>query len=663
MPCSLDTAVSKLPASGGYTVCLTEGANKTYNRKFTLTKGGAIANTIRSCDASGSPAIIVPINSNITNATNASPIVITAANHSLATGNSVVIFGVGGNTAANGTWTVTVTDANTFSLNSSTGNGAYTSGGLASKNNGWARFEGYQHSTLGASIGAHTAFATITIVLASDVAFAEGATIWIGGEQFRLAGKQPDNVTWNNSQGGWGGTSTTTHSVGETVYSPDNVLTVSALNLTLRDFEVLDSYLIRMYDLNFNNTTIPIRSGGIIVQNCTGVKLINLVVHDTSTGIFANESAIGLEIYGVIVFNNGFVDWSRGHGQGFYLANEPAQQKKIRNVISFNGFSDAMKAYTSSGKAQNFLFEHVIAFNPGVSSTFPGNHGAGGSDIPANYRDSAIFVGANGTFKNTDNVLIHDSYLYQSFNTEGALLWTGYFKNVGSLGLEVTNSRIMGGSKPFSVAYKTLTVTGNKFYAQAAAPAGNGKVLVQADLDNGYSGTWNNNTYYDLTPDYPFPVASFPFILTVGGAPKQACVGGGVIKFTDPNCAPNGGFKQHTGFDAGSTSVRAAPTGTEAFPIKNEYDPTSAHVAIFNWALNSTVTVDPNANGTILSPGDIYAIYAAENYLGSAIQTGTYTGSPIAFSMAAGTVATPIGLSWVAPSTRPQFGAYVIRKQ
>jgi hypothetical protein len=65
----------------------------------------------------------------ITGATNASPIVITSANHKLSTGTRVTIAGVGGNTAANGDFQVTAIDANTFSLNGSTGNGAYTSGG------------------------------------------------------------------------------------------------------------------------------------------------------------------------------------------------------------------------------------------------------------------------------------------------------------------------------------------------------------------------------------------------------------------------------------------------------------------------------------------------------------------------------------------------------
>ena len=65
----------------------------------------------------------------VTGATNASPIVVTSTGHALNTGDAVAISGVAGNTAANGTFTVTKIDANTFSLNGSTGNGAYTSGG------------------------------------------------------------------------------------------------------------------------------------------------------------------------------------------------------------------------------------------------------------------------------------------------------------------------------------------------------------------------------------------------------------------------------------------------------------------------------------------------------------------------------------------------------
>ncbi len=68
----------------------------------------------------------------VTGATNATPIVITtSAAHGYSTNNYVEIAGVTGNTAANGIHQITVLTTTTFSLDFSTGNGAYVSGGTA----------------------------------------------------------------------------------------------------------------------------------------------------------------------------------------------------------------------------------------------------------------------------------------------------------------------------------------------------------------------------------------------------------------------------------------------------------------------------------------------------------------------------------------------------
>ena len=87
--------------------------------------------------------ITVDVNSNDTlpatgaveGSTNAGPIVITATGHGLRTGAVVTVYDVQGNTAANGTFTVTVIDADNFSLNGTIGNGAYTSGGTWAEQN------------------------------------------------------------------------------------------------------------------------------------------------------------------------------------------------------------------------------------------------------------------------------------------------------------------------------------------------------------------------------------------------------------------------------------------------------------------------------------------------------------------------------------------------
>lgn len=74
------------------------------------------------CDAS--------VTGSVTNASNAAPIVITSdAPHTLQTGDVVAVFGVGGNTAARGTWTITRISDTAFSLDDSAGNDAYTTGG------------------------------------------------------------------------------------------------------------------------------------------------------------------------------------------------------------------------------------------------------------------------------------------------------------------------------------------------------------------------------------------------------------------------------------------------------------------------------------------------------------------------------------------------------
>lgn len=85
-----------------------------------------------------------PGTATVTGATNASPIVITtSAAHGFTTGDTIQILNVLGNTAANGTWIITVQSSTTFALtgpNGSTGNGAYVSGGNVFKN--WVTMSG-----------------------------------------------------------------------------------------------------------------------------------------------------------------------------------------------------------------------------------------------------------------------------------------------------------------------------------------------------------------------------------------------------------------------------------------------------------------------------------------------------------------------------------------
>jgi hypothetical protein len=111
----------------------------------TLAKGGTTGTIIgplyayqRWLDADGNVSNMSPISSEfspsessgvITGATNATPISIADSAHGLATGESIRIKGVQGNTGANGVWVITKVNNDNFTLNASVGNGDYLGGG------------------------------------------------------------------------------------------------------------------------------------------------------------------------------------------------------------------------------------------------------------------------------------------------------------------------------------------------------------------------------------------------------------------------------------------------------------------------------------------------------------------------------------------------------
>lgn len=103
----------------------------------------------------------------ITGASNANPIVITSANHGLSTGQRVTISGVGGNTNANGTFIITVIDANTFSIPVA-GNAPYTSGGV------WNTTGLYSLSIDAAGADGYQAGTTYTVLVSGSLS----STAW-----------------------------------------------------------------------------------------------------------------------------------------------------------------------------------------------------------------------------------------------------------------------------------------------------------------------------------------------------------------------------------------------------------------------------------------------------------------------------------------------------
>lgn len=155
------------------------------------------------------------------------------------------------------------------------------------------------------------------------------------------------------------------------------------------------------------NHDIP---GGI---TCTAenIKFINMIVHDTGTGIDCWKTAKNSETYGCIIYHigNNLLNGTNleGHGHGMYLQNDTFGTKLIHNNIIFNTYGYAIKIWqtTTTAALGNFDIQRNIVFNGGAASE---NLGGVGN----NSRTHNFFVVANGDNNPVRNTIIKHNYTY-----------------------------------------------------------------------------------------------------------------------------------------------------------------------------------------------------------------------------------------------------------
>jgi hypothetical protein len=336
-----------------------------------------------------------------------------------------------------------------------------------------------------------------------------------------------------------------------------------------------------------------------------GTKFINNVVHDSRVGISIWKEAVGSEAYGNVVYFNGFQASDRGHGHGFYVQNQTGTMNIADNVI-FDQFDNGMQFYgTGATYEKNLLVQGNIAFNNGAISTGP----AMGDDV--------IFVNTNGI----SGVQLLSNYFYFTpqlglgYNEMG---WPGPNQDI-----VIKGNYFMGGFESAAITdWVSVTFQNNTVYTN--------KYLVNFTTNGTPSGyTWDNNTYY----------------------------GTGLFSYNGPSTSL-GGWQGWTGWDSHSTSTTNAPTGLWTFVEPNQYEPGRANIAIYNWSLAPTVSVDVSSAITI---GTRYEVLDAQNYYGAPVASGTYAGAPITIPMTNLTIATPNGRVPNVPThTAPQFGAFVL---
>jgi len=376
-----------------------------------------------------------------------------------------------------------------------------------------------------------------------------------------------------------------------------------------RDFEVMHSGKTR-FTKETGSSPKDINRGR---ANCLGanIKFINLVVHDCDEGFGFWSNGEGGEIYGCIVYNNGWDAPDRGHGHAIYTQNKTGIKRLVDNIM-FNQFCYGIHAYGSEKAFINgFHIEGNVSFNNGAAK---------GVDS----RNPGILVGGGSP---SENITVIGNYTYCT-GYSGTSLMLGY--GAQNKDAVVKDNYFVG---PATIRrWAKLTLAGNTFIAPSTVLS---LELPKEGGVSGYSG--DRNAYLQLNK------GGTAFLVTEN---KQ----GKTLDFPQ--------WQKASGLDGSAKFQQARPTGARVFVRPNQYEPGRANVIVYNWDLDKTVDVDLKG---VLKAGDRYKVISAQDFFGPAVAEGTYDGKPVKLPMKEYRAPAPIGKEdYTPPATGPEFNVFVV---
>jgi hypothetical protein len=105
--------------------------------------------------------------------------------------------------------------------------------------------------------------------------------------------------------------------------------------------------------------------GGLSISSGAGCKLINLIIHDNAQGVSWWSASTDSEIYGCLIYDNGWDAPDRGHGHAIYTQNNEGT-KTISDCLMTGGHGYTLHAYGSSrADVNNYLVTGNFCYNAG----------------------------------------------------------------------------------------------------------------------------------------------------------------------------------------------------------------------------------------------------------------------------------------------------------
>jgi len=320
---------------------------------------------------------------------------------------------------------------------------------------------------------------------------------------------------------------------------------IDGVNTTGDNFVVAGSWSV-MWGLEFTNTMLSRYTDLInhdyrpnnVINNGPHNKYVNLVIHDGGVAFFNYSVQSDVEIYGSIIYNNGWQAPDRGHGHGMYLKSDVGPVVARDNVI-FNQYGYGIHVYTNTGSGllNNIHAEGNVSFDNGSLSPTGTSANIGNLGEP---------------LANTLGFLDNMTYFAPSLSGSNLMLGSGD-------GLVATGNYVVGGAGISEGTWTNATVTGNT--ELSASATGAVRVFVRPNrYEPGranlivYNPSGQGSVTVDLSGVVPAGVRyEVRNVQDLFGAPVASGTGGGAISL------PMSGIRPPT--PVGLSSSPAPTTG------------------------------------------------------------------------------------------------------
>jgi hypothetical protein len=337
---------------------------------------------------------------------------------------------------------------------------------------------------------------------------------------------------------------------------------------------------------------------------------VNLVVHDAGVGLYSEREAWDVEVYGCLIFNNGWTQPDRGHGHGAYVKSDVGPVV-LRHNVMFNQFGYGVHAYSESGSGRlmRIRVEGNVLFDNGVLSRV--------ASPTANV--------LAGGLERADSVVVSGNLSYYAPLVPGTGIRVGW-DTLSNGVVTVERNYVVGGSPALDVG----------FWASAGVAENTvvGLDVVQVLRNPVTAGAqWSGNLYHrdPEAPAWELAGVRLPF------AEWQAASGLGLS----------------------DVAVPGTPAAAVAFVLPNQYEPGRATVAVYNWGLMGAVDVDLAA---VLAPGDSFEVRNVQA-LAAPVWRGVFGGSSVSLPLNGVAPPPAVGASLTGvPRTGPAFDVFLIRR-